>query len=363
MASNAFKIGDGVTTRPPAVALLCVNSGDQEQFDRVTGLRFTTTNPSNIFINNQQPLLAGYMTRLALTEVSMEYDTPNVNSYNNTLTVGYYTGTVLQGVVRLTVPTGFYGAVRLGSQVKTLLNTNATLTAFFGASAFTVDFGGIECGAIVPADAGRTVTASSPEYTIDLSSATVNARFAILPCTVGYTGLPPLQEDLTAMMGIVPSVGTPTSYSVLAGGYASLQYTPFLDIVSNLLTKNQDIRDGTTQRANINSSILARIYLSNEQFSPRVVTVTYDASGNAIAFTDNAIGSTAGTLRREFVYPKQIQWNNTENVDVIDIQVLDYRGRPLFYNPSAESEVIGGEVGAIISNTADLFFTIQATES
>jgi hypothetical protein len=93
------------------------------------------------------------------------------------------------------------------------------------------------------------------------------------------------------------------------------------------------------------------------------VTVTYDASGEAINTTDNAIGTSAGTLRREFVYPKQIQWNNTENVDVIDIQVLDSRGRPLFYNPSAESEVLGGEVAALISNTADLFFTIQATES
>jgi hypothetical protein len=48
-------------------------------------------------------------------------------------------------------------------------------------------------------------------------------------------------------------------------------------------------------------------------------------------------------------------------VDVIDIQVLDSKGRPLFYNPSAESSA-GGDT-AIISNTADLFFTIQATES
>jgi hypothetical protein len=91
------------------------------------------------------------------------------------------------------------------------------------------------------------------------------------------------------------------------------------------------------------------------------VTVTYDASGEIIASTDNAIGTSAGTLRREFVYPKQIQWNNTENVDVIDIQVLDSKGRALFYNPSVVSSSAFST--SIISNTADLFFTIQATES
>lgn len=361
MASNTSNLGDGVTTRPPAVALLCVNSDDQEQFDRTNGLRFSRTNPGRIYINNQQPLLAGYMTRLALTEVAMEYDTPNVNDYNNTLTVGYYLGAVRQGVVRLTLPNFFYGAIELGQALAIELNGDPVLSAFFGANAFNVEFGGLQCNVPDLAAAGRTLTATTANYVIDLSSATVNARFAILPCTVAYPGLSPLQEDLTTMMGIVPTVGAPTSYTLLIGGFASLQYTPFMDIVSNLLTKNQDIRDGTTQRANINSSILARVYLANENFTARQVTATYDASGIIIAATDNAIGTKAGSLRREFVYPKQIQWNNTENVDVIDIQVLDSKGRPLFYNPSAISSA-GGDT-AIISNTADLFFTIQATES
>jgi hypothetical protein len=362
MAANVPQLADGVTTRAPAVALLCVNSDDQEQYNRVNGLRFSTSNPSRIFINNQQPFLVGYMTRLALTEVSMEYDTPNVNDYNNTLTVGYYDiSGVLQGVVRLTVPVGFYDAIELGRAVSNELNANATLDTFFGVDAFNVEFGDIDCTNPDPAQAGLTVFASKPAYSIDcLSATTVGARFAILPCTVGYPGLSPLQEDLTTMMGIVPTAGTPASYRTLLGGYASLQYTPFIDIISNLLTKNQDIRDSTTQKANINSSILARIYLANEDFKPRIVSVTYDASGEILLSDDNAIGITAGTLRREFVYPKQIQWNNTENVDVIDIQVLDSKGRPLFYNPSGTS--VGGNT-AVISNTADLFFTIQATES
>jgi len=356
-----FLLDDGVVTKPPSVALLCVNSDDQQQFDRETGLRFSSTNPSRIFINNQQPFLVGYMTRLALTEVAMEYDTPNVNSYNNTLTIGFFNNaSVRQGVVRLVFETAFYTAIDLGIAVANALNSNPELITFFGPNTFTVEFGGVNMGG-EPSFAGRTITLQSHRYTIETSSA--NGRFAILPCTVGYPGLSPIQDDLTAMMGLTPSQNAVTSsYKSVLGGFASLQYTPFLDIISTLLTKNQNIRDGTSQKANINTAILARVYLANEAFTPRVVTVTFgdDEAGTILSATDNAIGCTSGTLRREFSMPKQIKWNNTENVDIIDIQVLDSRGRPLFYNPS----IANLDADTVqISNTADLFFTIQASES
>jgi hypothetical protein len=352
-------IDKGVTTRQPAVALLCVNSADQEQFNKATGLRFNSSNPAKIYINNQQPALFGYMTRLALTEVSMEWDSPNVNDYNNTLTVGYYNNAgVQQGIVRLTFSNGFYTAPLLGKVVADALNANATLTAFFGANTFAVTFGGLVCGTN-PAVAGTTRVAIPFNYTIQTTSA--NGRFAILPYSVAYPGLAVLRDDLTNMMGITPSETALTSYTALQGGFASLQYTPYVDIVSNLLTKNQNIRDGTSSKSNKTSSILARIYLANENFTSREVSVTYaPTTGAFVGSTDNAIGTRAGTLRREFVYPKQIMWNNTENVDVIDIEVVDAKGNPLFYQPTATA--LGADT-VQISNTADLFFTLQATEN
>lgn len=352
-------IDKGVTTRNPAVALLCVNSADQEQFNPATGLRFNSSTPARIYINNQQPALFGYMTRLALTEVSMEWDTPNVNDYNNTLTVGYYSNVgVLQGVVRIQLINGFYSAPLLGKSVADALNANATLTAFFGVNTFTVTFGGLVCGTFLPF-AGETKVANSASYTISTSSAL--GRFAVLPYSKSYPGLPALRDDLTNMMGITPSETALSSYITLQGGYASLQYTPFVDIVSNLLTKNQNVRDGTSSKANKTSSILARIYLANENFTSREVTITYAPTTGAFVFsTDSAIGTKAGTLRREFVFPKQIMWNNTENVDVIDIEVLDAKSNPLFYQPTATA--LGANT-VQLNNTADLFFTLQATEN
>ncbi len=349
------------TIRQPSVALLCVNSSDQETYDPATGLRINSSTPARIYINNQQPALFGYMTRLALTEVSMEWDIPNVNDYNNTLTIGYYdvaTPTVLAGVVRITLPVGFYTAPQLGIAVKDALNANATLTAQFGANTFLIQYGVMICGTN-PLVAGQTLTARGSQFAIQTTSAT--ARFAILPYSKKYTGLPVLQDDLTNMMGLTPSQTTLTSYKTFIGGYASLQYTPYVDIVSNILTKNQNIRDGTSSKTQKTSSILARIYLSNENFTPREVTITYaPTTGVVTSATDNAIGTKPGTLRREFAYPKQISWNNTENVDVIDLEVLDAKGNPLFFQPTASTY---DPNTIVINNTADFFFTLQATEN
>jgi hypothetical protein len=364
----AQPIDTGVTTRYPAVALLCVNSADQEKFDPSTGVRLNEGNPSRIYINNQQPALFGYMTRLSLTEVSMEWATPNVNDYNNTLTVAVYSNLgAYQGTTRLTIPVGFYTAPRLGVAVANALNNDPFLTAVFGANTFTVGFGGLICGAM-PGFAGETKKASDANFLIETSSSSF--QFALIPYTKAVPflpaqpllpALPSLLDDLTNMMGITPSFAQNRFYRRIQGGYASMQYTPYVDIVSSSLTKNQNVRDGTSSKANKTSSILARVYLSDENFTPRDVTITYaPTTGNLIGSTDNAIGTTEGTLRREFSYPKQIQWNNTENVDVIDIEVLDAKGNPLFYNPSSRTI---GNTTLQIENTADLFFTLQATEN
>lgn len=359
--SSGAPIEKGVPIRYPSTALLCVNSEDGEIYDKSTQLRLNVGNPSQIYINNQQPALNGYMTRLALTEMLVHWATPNVNARNNTLTVGVYnTGTgAFITAVRISITTEFYTGPSLGVAVATALNANVTLTAQFGANTFGVTFGGRPCGTFL-ALAGQTVDwLSTADYVI--STSTVNPRaFAFLPYDSPITGLPILTDDLTNMMGITPTATTPQYYTTLQGGYASLQYTPYIDITSSLLTKNQNVRDGTSEKRGA-QNLLARVYFANEDFLFRAGTVTYAAGTGAFAgSTDNAIGCRAGSFRREFKFPKQIQWNTTENVDVIDIQVLDYRGNPLFYSPSATVLIPGNTVQ--ISNTADLMFSIQATE-
>jgi len=357
--SSGAPIEHGTAIRMPSTALMLVNSADGEQFSTINKLRIYDANPARIYINNQSPVMFGYMTRLALTEMNIQWAIPNVNDYNNTLTVAYYNlAGVRQGVVRLSIPNGFYTAPRLGRVVMDAFNNNATLTAFFGVNTFSVTCGGLPCFTFVPL-AGSSPTTSYADYVISCSAG-ANGWWQLLPFNDTTSGLPPLVDDLTNMMGLTPSSTPREFYVTLQGGYASLQYTPYIDIISNLLTKNQNVRDGTSSRAVYSTGTLARIYLANEDFQARQVQIQYaPTTGAFIGASDNAIGTTQGAFRREFKIPKQIQWNNTENVDVIDIQVLDYRGNPLFYDSSA---VDTDGTTTTISNTADLQFTIQVTE-
>lgn len=347
----------GVTIKYPSVALLCVDSADAEQFN-MNGYRIGNSNPASVYINKQAPLLAGYMTRLALTEVNFQWNIPNVNALNNSLTLALFNAAgVYQSVVRLTIPVDFYTLPKLAEILQTQLNTIAGYT-------FAVEVGGVA----LTGTANTTEYVARPRITIATSGGTTGF-FQIVPYnsrkvqtgagTSADTNLPILQDDLTNMLGLTPSISAsgPFYYSNVTGGYASTQYTPYVDIESSLLTKNQNVADGSTQKINTRSK-LARIYLSNDQINERVITITYDADGNFEESTDNQVGCQPFIFHREFAFPKQIQWNSTENVDVVDLELVDYRSNTL---PVAQNITVTG-TQVTFDNTADFQFTLMATE-
>lgn len=331
-----------VTVRPAANALLAVDSNDSRVFDKTTGVRIDISNPSQIYINKQRPLLTGYLTRLALTEMNINWATPNVNQRNNTLTMAVQSSSGVR-YGRLTIPEGFYKPTELATAIMaqfisvfgTFLNYTAPGNPLF------VSF--------------STVTSS---FTLEAQSSSGpgswdNFTFSILP-GIKYmanpptipTALPAVQDDLTEMMGLTPTSETVgTTELIVNGGFATMMYTPYIDVVSNLLTKNQNVADGDSAKI-YTSSKLARIYFSNESIEART--------------EDNIPGVRPFVCRREFVTPKQIQWDNTENVDAIDIQVLDHKGRPIYITPSIIN-VSGSEI--TIGNQANIQFTILVIES
>lgn len=352
----------GIPIRYPSTALLCVNSENSEKFN-AQGFRVDGNTPADLYINKQQPLLFGYLTRIALTEMNVQWGFSNVyedtsTSNNNTFTVRVYNSAgVAQGIVRLSVTPGFYTAPRLGAAMQAALNGSATLTAVLGANSFTVRVGGLPTVAGDASLAGRTVLADDSRFFIETSG---TGFFELLPFSFLVPGSGRLTEDLTNMTGLTPTVlsGLPY-YSQILGGYSSMLRTPFIDVVSKALTTNQKVRDNDTTQAG-RDSLLARLYIANEDITPREITISYAASAPfaVTGTTDNALGTREFAFRREFKFPKQIQWTNTENVDFVDIRVLDYRGEPLRYNPSV---VVDG-ILVVQSNTNDIQFTIQATE-
>ena len=368
--SSGQPVETATTIRYPATSLLCVNSSDGELFDN-NGFRVNTTNPSDLYINKQRPLMFGYMTRISLVEMNIQWSFENVHKGNNTMSFNVYNASgVFQGYTRISIPVGFYTAARLGSALQTALNanTNTLMNTILGSSTFTVLVGGLQTQSGLIAQAGLTLTASSSKFTIVTSSLT--GFFEIIPSTkslpalplIPLPGLPALSDDLTDMMGLTPTAlqGLPF-YTQITGGFASCMRTPYIDVISQSLTTNQQVKDGTSITGDKISSILSRIYLSDEDYKNREITITYSNSApyNVIASTDNAFGIKESTFRREFKYPKQIQWDKTENIDFIDLRVVDFKGNILEY---AASTVVNGSIVEQF-NTSDFQFTIQITEN
>jgi hypothetical protein len=334
--SSGSPIEKGTPIRYPSVALLCVDSADTEKFNSA-GFRIDDNSPSRIYINKQRPLLFGYMTRLALTEMDIQWDIPNVNSRNNTLKVRLFAYTdATPPVVTSTVSTytftpGYYTHLELATALQTKLTADAFTIA--NGLTFVVDV----------TAAGAFEITQTAQYA---PSNRFKGAFQFLRSGNQY--------DLLDPMGISP---VDKRFTTFTSGLAPMSYTPYVDVVSNLLTKNQNVQDGVTND-NYTSSKLARIYFSNEQ----IEDITPEVTSNK---DTNFIGTSPFFCRREFKFPKQIQWNNTENVDVIDIQVLDYKGNPVFIEPVTvidenSQDALNEEIG--YQESTVFRFTIQATE-
>jgi len=217
-----------------------------------------------------------------------------------------------------------------------------------------------------PASATRDI--NEPEVEITISSGV--GYFTVIPCDAQVvvdnagvqhpTNLSPLRDDLTNMLGITPTVSPAEPYyTTIRGTYGSAQYTPYVDIESVIMTKNQNVRDGTTQKQPT-ANKLARIYLSANDIAPREMSISFNTSGLFAGSVDNAVGTSPFVLRREFQTPKVISWNTTENIDNIDLRVVDYKGQLLPIESATEYNSATKKMR--ITNTADFQFTIQATE-
>jgi hypothetical protein len=373
----------GVSIRYPSVALLCVDSADGEQYVSanaplsIAGFRTDTNSPALIQVNKQTPLLFGYMTRVSLTEVNLNWNVPNLNKINNTLTLALYgTFTTPQAYVRIEIPTGEAGGIwytlpDMAYALQLALNNTSTGATLGG----TISYKVMVQGLISDGSVTTEQFSSRPQLIIR----STGGSFAIVPCTVArWTGvtvgtgtyLPAIDDDLTNMLGLTPTIITRATnglspypyYNTLFGGYASCQYTPYIDIISNLLTKNQNVADNSTAKNNTGSK-LARIYLNEDGITPRYMSATYNSLGSLVQSSDNAVGVCPFTLHKEFTTPKVISWNTTENVDIIDIQALDYKGRQIFYEASPYQAQNTPDVTVFLANnSADFQYTLQASE-
>jgi hypothetical protein len=303
--------GNGVPIREPSVALLTVNTADRLQFDFQGYAKAPLPSINNLLINTQQTLVQGYFTRIALTELNIPWNIPNVNTRNNTLTLSVSDGEANDAEITVTVPEGFYNGAELAQALT--LGISGEIAALGG------DYPAV-----------NTIVVSyfpeSCQFEIVNTDEVTGEPFLIIPKNVGQF------DDLTNMMGFGAIPSTVTPKFEWFSGYASLQYTPFIDIVSQQLTKKQKVNDASTA-FNTGRKLLHRLYLTPKGYTQ--LPVLFEDETGPISL--EMPGTKPFIIHEEFTTPKQIAWDAEEFINILDLTLNDYKGNLLYEVPAVET--------------------------
>lgn len=264
----------GVPIREPSTANLLIDSADRVGF---TAIATPTNSAADFSITKNQSILNGFFTRLAVTEVVMDWCIPNVAAEFGNVSLEYVVGS--QSYISPPLEDGHYTIARVLGDLVAKLNAQAISEGLPLTWSVSGD---------VPSDGYATLNAvSSPPGT-----------------SVIFIGNN-LQEQLNIKKQVAGNffpIGCP----------ALLPYT-YIDFICEQLTYNQDLKDETT-------NLLARNTLYRWVFawdgpSPE------DALGYPIFQ-----GYLPFRARRYLAYPKQIRWEPNQPIGQLIFQVLGSDG-------------------------------------
>jgi hypothetical protein len=279
---------------PQSQALVCVDTRDGlKSNDQGFRVDIFPNNPYDINIYKNQQIFSGAVSRIFLKEISMPWNIPNVNERNNIFSVENTAG--LEKI--LVVDVGFYLPTELALALTNLLNT--TEGGIFGGTSWVVAYNEILNSFVV-------------------SSGSAGPLFRVMPLLKAGQLPQGKSSTLAEMMGLN---GTGESYQrYVLGSYASMLYTAYVDVQSDIICKNQRVRDTSTNYKTGNN-ILARIYICPDR--------RYSTSDT------NIIGTRPFHLWEEFNSPKVIQWNTDEFLPSANIKLLDDKGDLLYALPTS----------------------------
>lgn len=285
MSQQDFGTRPSVTIRPPSTANLMVDSADRTQ----------GSTPWNFQINKKESILNGFFTRIATTEVVLEWCYENINTSNNVTFIdisGTGANTYRNANYQLQISFGVYNVAEVLAQIVYELNQD---TATTGAT-FT----------LVPAS-------QNPEgFTkIDCSGAVFNM----------WPANPALDTALSQALDFIDWTDSPVSdglepYTTL--GCPDIRPYRYLDFVSPDLTYAQYLKDSSTATAS--RDILCRWYFAED------TQESYDSCGFPIL-----MGYARFCRRRTFNPPKQIRWDSNLPIGPLRFEVYDQDGNMLMW--------------------------------
>ena len=309
----------GTTIRSPSTALLGIDSEDRYK-DYVDERINTNLSPFDFTITKPENIMAGFFTRVGVTEVVFPWVVPNVNVKSNKIVVSYSLNGAPTVDTTITIATGFYTPEQLAEALTLAIGGIAPLTGNV-----VVRYG-------IPDRLNLEPFENDYSFSYEVTGGTnITIGFSALPYNSAAYPYPSSTKQLFDVLGF-NSINT----VLAAGGVGDIsfaQWTRYVDIVCNQLTLNQALKDAASQP--IVHDMLARLYVSAApgQSVGNNLSYNVDLAGavtSVIRTPDCFPGNAATTIYKDYQHPKQIQWLPNQNVPgYLRFVVYDDSGAPL----------------------------------
>jgi hypothetical protein len=328
---DRFTVGVGNTLSRFSTALL--NSYD------------TSGAPVNRFqLSSNGAFIYGYINRITVSQMQIEYKVPTIVPSNllfnfgtqnpqlpkqigNDTFVMFWENGPNAGVFQLTIPYGFYTPEEMAAMLE--VQIRAEEPTYLGDINVAYESSGGGNNPANPDDPTQPGDIGFGNSFVFFTTNGTNINFPtpeILIRDFGY-GLDEVSAILKCykMLGVTLQVSSNRiDYPIIQTASPNFLYTPFIDVVSNNLTKFQKVKDASTFVTG-RTGLLQRVYLSGVG-NPQATSAVY------------ALGSQPFIITTDLNTPKVIRWNKDETVYNIDFELYDCYGDPLYWTNENATE-------------------------
>ena len=256
----------------------------------------------NFTIQSPAALIYGYITKIIVSQIQLQYNIPTVNlGKNDTFYIA--DGNRARLPEQVVIPHGFYYADELAAALQVLIRA----TTIGALADITVVF--------VPRDGFIFTSNSAPPLTFyfpDIPELQLRPGVGgvVTPDTINniLKTYRLLGLTIANSYNVVPFTAT----TQVSFDYPTFLYTPYIDVYSDVLTNYQKIKDTNTS-VQKPKGMVARIYVSG--------TGQIQTTGSV-----SALGTAPFVMTSDLNSPKVIRWEPNVAIPSIDFQLLDQYG-------------------------------------
>ena len=283
-----------------------------------------------------QNIIQGSIREIAVSEVNLPYDIPNIQDGYNTfeLVAAFLPPPMTRDTTdptffQISIAPGFYSAAELVAKINEEISAAASAAGSSAGNAPTVSY----------SEPSQVFTWNAPAVAPPTNPTPTWSVFSPFTFPANYkNNTNNLGKDILSIMGFsnatqvavsgstniygnvvsssptdqAPPDSIPASFS---GGAAPLAFTQYIDVCSDKLTSNQMFQGGSTTNLARRQNVICRLYINDN------ISLT-----NPPGFVE---GTRPFIINRQYYNARIMKWSTENSIPTIDIQLYDDCGQPL----------------------------------